>query len=164
MRRIPHGKQPLPPEAQKELKRINDKYKIFGLNPFESWITPLDFVPGVGAYAKGAKGIKGLSRAGKLYTFGLGGFALQKGLDASTEFLGILSKIHNMMDSDLQSPRQDTLTLTPDVRVPKTRGGTRSSRAAGAAQTLKPFWSNGKPKCRRGYRYDFKRKMCVKKS
>jgi hypothetical protein len=40
----------------------------------------------------------------------------------------------------------------------------KSSRAAGAAQTLKPFWSNGKPKCRKGYRYDFKRKMCVKKS
>jgi hypothetical protein len=63
-----------------------------------------------------------------------------------------------------KSPRQDTLTSTPGVRVPKTRGGTKSSRAAGAAQTLKPFWSNGKPKCRKGYRYDFKRKMCVKKS
>lgn len=65
---------------------------------------------------------------------------------------------------DKQSPRQDTLTLTPGVRVPKTRGGTRSSRASPGAQTLKPFWSNGKPKCRKGYRYDFKRKMCVKKS
>ena len=54
-----------------------------------------------------------------------------------------------------ESPRQDTLTSTPGVRVPKTRGGTKSS---------KPFWSNGKPKCRKGYRYDFKRKMCVKKS
>lgn len=162
---FPHGKQRLPPKAQEELEKINDQYKIFGLNPFESWITPLDFVPGVGAYAKGAKGIKGLSRARKLYTFGLGGFALQKGLDASTEFLGILSKIHNMMYSDLQSPRQDTLTSTPGVQVPKTRGGTtKSSRAPGGAQTLKPFWSNGKPKCRKGYRYDFKRKMCVKKS
>ena len=63
-----------------------------------------------------------------------------------------------------ESPRQDTLTSTPGVRVPKTRGGTKSSRAPGGAQTLKPFWSNGKPKCRKGYRYDFKRKMCVKKS
>ena len=43
---------------------------------------------------------------------------------------------------------------------------TISSRGAAAAapQTLKPFWSDGKPKCRKGYRYDFKRKMCVKKS
>jgi hypothetical protein len=38
------------------------------------------------------------------------------------------------------------------------------SRGAKSPQTLKPFWSNGKPKCRKGYRYDFKRKMCVKKS
>jgi len=64
----------------------------------------------------------------------------------------------------IKSPRQD-MTSTPGVgQIPKTRGGTKSSRAAGAAQTLKPFWSNGKPKCRKGYRYDFKRKMCVKKS
>ncbi len=63
-----------------------------------------------------------------------------------------------------KSPRQDTLTSTSDVRVPKTRGGTKSSRGAKSPQTLKPFWSNGKPKCRKGYRYDFKRKMCVKKS
>ncbi len=40
----------------------------------------------------------------------------------------------------------------------------KSSRGAKSPQTLKPFWSNGKPKCRKGYRYDFKRKMCVKKS
>ncbi len=63
-----------------------------------------------------------------------------------------------------ESPRQDTLTSPPDVRVPKTRGGIKSSRGAKSPQTLKPFWSNGKPKCRKGYRYDFKRKMCVRKS
>lgn len=68
------------------------------------------------------------------------------------------------LDKIMQSPRQDTPTSTPGVQVPKTRGGTKSSRAPPGAQTLKPFWSNGKPKCRKGYRYDFKRKMCVKKS
>ncbi len=64
-----------------------------------------------------------------------------------------------------KSPSQD-MTSTPGVgQIPKTLGGTKSSRASpGEAQTLKPFWSNGKPKCRKGYRYDFKRKMCVKKS
>ena len=78
---------------------------------------------------------------------------------------GILLKyMEAKLKQQEQSPRQDTLTSPLDVRVPKTRGGTKSSRAAGAAQTLKPFWSNGKPKCRKGYRYDFKRKMCVRKS
>ena len=52
-----------------------------------------------------------------------------------------------------QSPRQDTLTSSsPDVRVPKTRGGTD--------EFIRAFWVNGKPKCRTGYRYDFNKKMC----
>jgi len=51
-----------------------------------------------------------------------------------------------------QSPRQDTLASTPVARVPKTRGGTD--------EFISAFWVNGKPKCRKGYRYDFNRKMC----
>jgi len=86
-----------------------------------------------------------------------GGYALP---GSSISMIGLGFAIDKIM----QSPRQDTLTSTPDVRVPKTRGGTKSSRGAKSPQTLKPFWSNGKPKCRKGYRYDFKRKMCVKKS
>jgi len=47
----------------------------------------------------------------------------------------------------------------------KTTSGTKSSTSRDISRYLeKPFWSNGKPKCRKGYRYDFKRKMCVKKS
>jgi len=69
-----------------------------------------------------------------------------------------------------KSPGQDmTLSGSPGRQIPKTLGGTKSSRggksgSSRSPQTLKPFWSNGKPKCRKGYRYDFKRKMCVKKS
>ena len=51
-----------------------------------------------------------------------------------------------------QSPRQDTLTPTPGVRVPKTRGDTN--------EFIRAFWVKGKPKCRKGYRYDFNKKMC----
>ena len=51
-----------------------------------------------------------------------------------------------------QSPRQDTLTPTPGVRVPKTRGDTN--------EFISAFWISGKPKCRKGYRYDFNKKMC----
>lgn len=65
-----------------------------------------------------------------------------------------------------QSLRQDmTLSVSTGRQIPKTRGGTKFSRAAKSAlSTVKPFWSNGKPKCREGYRYDFLRKLCVKKS
>ena len=38
----------------------------------------------------------------------------------------------------------------------------KPSRRASPGQTLKPFWSKGKPKCKKGFRYDFKRKLCVK--
>ena len=61
---------------------------------------------------------------------------------------------HVRVPINLQSPRQDTLSLQPLQfrRVPKTRGGTD--------EFIRAFWDNGKPKCRKGYRYDFTRKMC----
>jgi len=141
---------------------------IIGINPFTNWITPFDFIPGVGAYAKGARGVKGFQSAHRLYGYGLGGFAKLKALEAGSDFIGIGSKIFGMMPDSKESPSQDALTSgnSSRSRGPKTLGGTKSSRgsAASGPQTLKPFWSNGKPKCRKGYRYDFKRKMCVKKS
>ena len=77
--------------------------------------------------------------------------------------LGLIG-LSMIYDHFRESPRQDVTSATSAGQTPKTRGGTKSSRAAKSAQTLKPFWSDGKPKCRKGYRYDFKRKMCVKKS
>ena len=50
---------------------------------------------------------------------------------------------------------------TPSV-PPKTPRGTKPSRRASPGQTSKPFWSKGNPKCKKGFRYDFKRKLCVK--
>jgi len=44
----------------------------------------------------------------------------------------------------------------------KTPRGTKPSRRASPGKTSKPFWSNGKPKCKKGFRYDYKRKLCVK--
>ena len=78
---------------------------------------------------------------------------------------GVTGYYLKQMQEKGKSPGQDmTLPGIPGRQIPKTPGGTRSSRGVKSPQTLKPFWSNGKPKCRKGYRYDFKRKMCVKKS
>jgi len=38
----------------------------------------------------------------------------------------------------------------------------KPSRRASPGKTSKPFWANGKPKCKKGFRYDYKRKLCVK--
>lgn len=52
----------------------------------------------------------------------------------------------------IKSPSQDA-TLSPRLRQgPKTLGDTN--------EFISAFWVNGKPKCRKGYRYDFSRKMC----
>jgi len=55
----------------------------------------------------------------------------------------------------------------PGTTVPPVGPGIRPrpikpSRPTRSGQTSKPFWSNGKPKCKKGFRYDFKRKLCVK--
>lgn len=62
-----------------------------------------------------------------------------------------------------KSPGQDGKSgvSTPSV-PPKTPGGTKPSRPTGSGSTSKPFWANGKPKCKKGFRYDYKRKLCVK--
>ena len=66
----------------------------------------------------------------------------------------------------LQSPRQDATSAPKAGQGPKTRGGTNSSNFVNPKirEFISAYWVKGKPKCRKGYRYDFKRKMCVKKS
>ena len=46
--------------------------------------------------------------------------------------------------------------------LPKTSRGTKPSKPTSSGSTSKPFWDSGKPKCKKGFRYDFKRKLCVK--
>ena len=150
------------PKDQKEFNKMLIEEDIIGLDPRYNLITPFDLL--FGTYTKGYQGAKGIYHGVKLFRHGLGRFGTAKIVDSLMDIYSFGQKSVDMYQHFGQSPRQDTLTSTSDVRVPKTRGGTKSSRAAGAAQTLKPFWSNGKPKCRKGYRYDFKRKMCVKKS
>lgn len=52
----------------------------------------------------------------------------------------------------VQSPRQDATSAVKAGQGPKTRGGNN--------EFISAFWVKGKPKCRKGYRYDFRRKMC----
>jgi hypothetical protein len=62
-----------------------------------------------------------------------------------------------------QSPGQDGKPGDSSPSVPpKTSGGTKPSKPTRSGSTSKPFWSSGKPKCKKGFRYDFKRKLCVK--
>lgn len=64
----------------------------------------------------------------------------------------------------LESLIQDEKTgiSMPPVKPKTISGNNKPSRPGSPGQTSKPFWSNGKPKCKKGFRYDFKRKLCVK--
>ncbi len=71
--------------------------------------------------------------------------------------------VDRKMRQQEKSRGQDGKSGTSGPSVPpRTPRGTKSSRPGAPGQTSKPFWSNGKPKCKKGFRYDFKRKLCVK--
>ena len=63
-----------------------------------------------------------------------------------------------------QSRSQDEKSgaSAPPVKPKTLRGNSKPSRPVSSGQTSKPFWSSGIPKCKKGFRYDFKRKLCVK--
>ena len=53
-------------------------------------------------------------------------------------------------------------TTVPPVGPVRPPRPIKPLRPVSSGQTSKPFWTNGKPKCKKGFRYDFKRKLCVK--
>jgi len=68
-----------------------------------------------------------------------------------------------LLSNYLQSIGQDGKPGVPTPPVPpRTPIGTKPSKPTSSGSTSKPFWSSGKPKCKKGFRYDFKRKLCVK--
>ena len=80
-----------------------------------------------------------------------------------TPFPGLGIIFARELYSRFESRDQDRKSGTSVSPVlPKMSRGTKPSRRASPGKTSKPFWSNGKPKCKKGFRYDFKRKLCVK--
>lgn len=57
---------------------------------------------------------------------------------------------------------RDAKQVLPPVAPGRRPRPPKPSRRVSPGKTSKPFWSNGKPKCKKGFRYDFKRKLCVK--
>ena len=64
--------------------------------------------------------------------------------------------------SESRSQDEKSGISMPPVKPKTLRGNSKPSRPVSSGQTSKPFWANGKPKCKKGFRYDFKRKLCVK--
>jgi hypothetical protein len=62
--------------------------------------------------------------------------------------------VYEVVKPNKKSSSQDALSRrsTSSGRAPRTLDDTN--------EFISAFWVNGKPKCRKGYRYDFRRKMC----
>lgn len=60
--------------------------------------------------------------------------------------------VYKVVPTTNQSSSQDATSAVKAGQGPKTLGDTN--------EFISAFWVKGKPKCRKGYRYDFSRKMC----
>ena len=149
-----------PKDSQEFLEMLVDE-DIVGLDPRYNLFTPFDVV--FGTYTKGYQGARGLYRGGQLVRRGLGRFGSIKILESLTDLYSFGQKSVDMYTHFGKSSGQHRKsgTSVPSVRA-KTSGGTKPSRRASPGKTSKPFWSKGKPKCKKGFRYDYKRKLCVK--
>ena len=152
------------PTDQKEFVDTLVDKDIIGLDPRYNLITPFDLV--LGTYTKGYQGAKGVYAGTKLIHAGFSGFGRRALLMGLVDLYGFSSKAFDMFEHFTQS--RGGRDAKPGTTVPPVGPGRRPrppvkpSRSAKAGQTSKPFWSKGKPKCKKGFRYDFKRKLCVK--
>ena len=82
----------------------------------------------------------------------------------TTSYSRPLSMLYSMQQNKIVTRESigSTRRSGGPVQAKTSGGNSKPSRPTRSGQTSKPFWSNGKPKCKKGFRYDFKRKLCVK--
>jgi hypothetical protein len=154
---------------------FNQRHKLVGYNPFKYLFTPFDFTP-LGAAVKVQKGYKAIRGGNKLIRLGISGFGKrlkQKGYvdvggtvaSKGYQYLtgrtppskgkvqfGVVKPIHS------EKSRVDS-SLTSES---KTRG-TKNSYAPSVKKVKAYYVTSGENPCRKGYRFDEARGLCVKK-
>ena len=115
-------------------------------------------MPGIGSQIRNVpallSGRLSIYRAGQLYGPALLGLPSFGGI-AVSYFYDQLTQSRGGMDA---KPGSTDPPVGPGIRPRPIK----PSRPGSPGQTFKPFWTQGKPKCKKGFRYDFKRKLCVK--
>jgi len=53
-------------------------------------------------------------------------------------------------------------STSQDKKSGRSRSSVLPKTDVGNFSTRNPYWVNGKPKCKSGFRYDFKRRLCIK--
>jgi hypothetical protein len=137
---------------------------IIGLDPRYNLVTPFDIV--LGTPIKGYQGTKAVYTGSVLIYKGFSGYGKRALLNGLVDLYGFGTKGIDMFEHFFleSSSGRDAKPETPVSPVGPVRPSRplKPSRPVSSGQTSKPFWANGKPKCKKGFRYDFKRKLCVK--
>ena len=139
------------------------EHDIIGLDPRYNLVTPIDVV--LGTFTKGYHGTKAVYTGSKLIAQGFSGYGKRALLNGLVDLYGFTSKGFDMVEHFLSesSGGRDAKPVSGQLVGPVLRPRpSEPSRPVSSGQTSKPFWANGKPKCKKGFRYDFKRKLCVK--
>ncbi|AXH79369.1 MAG: hypothetical protein [Circular genetic element sp.] len=153
-----------PKEQMEFYDRLVDK-DIIGLDPRYNLVTPFDLA--IGTFTKGYQGAKGVYTGVKLIHAGFSGYGKRALLGGLVDFYGFGNKAVDMFEHFISSGSSGGWDAKPGTSVPpvgpvRPPRPIKPSRPVSSGQTSKPFWSKGKPKCKKGFRYDFKRKLCVK--
>ena len=156
---------------------FNQRHKLVGYNPLEYLFTPFDFTP-VGAVSKFNKGYKAVKGGKRLITMGISGFGkklqTQGYTDMATAIAGKLVGAYVPMDKPTSELVKAEDRLRPKTQSrrggslpskPETRG--KDSYRPSATRYL-AYYQGGVGDhedsiCRKGYRYDRKRNLCVRK-
>jgi hypothetical protein len=152
------------PISPLEIPGMLIEHDIIGLDPRYNLFTPFDLV--LGTFTKGYQGAKAVHTGVKLIHGGFSGYGRRALLNGLVDLYGFGSKAVDMFEHFISgsSGGRDAKpgTTVPPVGPVRLPRPTKPSRPTRSGQTSKPFWSNGMPKCKKGFRYDFKRKLCVK--
>lgn len=144
------------------------KHDIYANDPRDAYLSPLDFVP-FGVVHKTGRGVRAVYRGRRLISMGFSGFGRAKVKEGAVKIgTAISSKIvgnYRPGTSGKSTRMSPAAPVYNQSRVDSSL--TSKSKTRGKKDSYRPKHSKvynrwDKPVCRKGYKYDRKRDLCVK--
>lgn len=154
---------------------FNQRHQLVGYNPFKYLFTPFDFTP-LGAAVKLQKGYKAIRGGNKLIRLGISGFGKRLKQKGYVDVGGTLASKGYQYLTGQSSPSKGKVQfgVTKPIHSEKSRvdssltsesktRGTKHSYAPSVKKVKAYYVTSGENPCRKGYRFDEARGLCVKK-
>ena len=150
---------------------FNQKHNIVGYNPMESFITPFDFTP-AGALIKLKKGYSAYKGGNKMISMGISGFGKRhRNKGVQDMIVSVLSKVYKPMINIPVSKGHGLSAGIADQIEKQSGGGSSLPSKPKPPGTYRPsvkkvkayYVTSGESPCRKGYRFDEARGLCVRK-